>query len=74
MAQYYFCLKHHAVEPEEGCRAIHRLGPYDTEQEAEHALEKVAERNEAWDNADRDWDDGGGGDGGEDVGGASPQR
>jgi len=53
---YYFCLKHHAVEGEDGCRAQDRLGPYDTEAEASRALEKVAERNEAWDN-DPDWND-----------------
>lgn len=53
---YYFCLKHHAVEGEDGCRATDRLGPYDTEAEASRALEKVAERNEAWDN-DPDWND-----------------
>lgn len=53
---YYFCLKHHAVEGEDGCRAQDRLGPYATEAEASRALEKVAERNEAWDN-DPDWND-----------------
>lgn len=53
---YYFCLKHHAVEGEKGCRAQDRLGPYNTEQEAARALEKVEERNESWDN-DPDWND-----------------
>ncbi len=48
--RYYFCVKHHRVEGAEGCRAIDRLGPYDTEAEAAQALEKVAERNAAWDN------------------------
>ena len=32
---YFYCLKHHAVEGEEGCRAKDRLGPYDTEDEAD---------------------------------------
>lgn len=54
--EYFFCLKHRAVEGEEGCRAKDRLGPYATSAEAERALEKVAERNEAWDN-DPDWSD-----------------
>lgn len=53
---YYFCLKHHAVEGEKGCRAQDRLGPYETEAEASRALETVAERNEAWEN-DPDWSD-----------------
>ncbi len=54
--RYYFCIKHHTVEGDVGCRAIDRLGPYDTEAEAARALEKVAERNEAWDN-DPNWND-----------------
>jgi hypothetical protein len=54
--QYFYCMEHHTVEPEEGCRAADRLGPYQTREEAEHALEKVQERNEAWDNDPR-WND-----------------
>ena len=46
--QWYYCLKHHKVEDALGCRAKDRLGPYPTREEAEHALEKVRERNEAW--------------------------
>lgn len=53
---YFFCLKHHAVEGEAGCRAKDRLGPYETEAEAARALEKVEERNEAWEN-DPNWND-----------------
>jgi hypothetical protein len=54
--RYYFCLKHHSVEGAEGCPAGDRLGPYDTEDEAAHALEKVEERNREWDNDPR-WND-----------------
>lgn len=53
---FWYCLNHHAVEGEDGCVAKDRLGPYDTEAEAARALEKVEERNEAWDN-DPDWND-----------------
>lgn len=53
---YFFCLKHHTVEGEDGCRAKDRLGPYDTEAEASRALDKVAERNEEWDE-DPKWND-----------------
>lgn len=53
---FYYCLKHGSVEGEHGCRAKHRLGPYETEGEAELALDRVAERNEEWDN-DPDWND-----------------
>ncbi|MFP5252751.1 MAG: hypothetical protein ACLGH4_03030 [Actinomycetes bacterium] len=55
-AEYWFCLKHHIVEGEEGCRNADRLGPYDSAEEASRALDKVAERNEQWDN-DPDWND-----------------
>jgi hypothetical protein len=53
---YCFCLKHHAVEAQDGCAYKDRLGPYDTEEEAARALEKVKERNEEWDNDPR-WND-----------------
>ncbi|MFS0884893.1 hypothetical protein [Aeromicrobium sp. 179-A 4D2 NHS] len=53
---YFFCLKHHTVEGQDGCRASDRLGPYETEAEAARALEKVEERNEAWDD-DPKWND-----------------
>jgi hypothetical protein len=55
-ATYWFCLNHHRVEGEEGCRNQDRLGPYATEAEAARALERVEERNEAWD-TDPDWID-----------------
>ena len=55
--KYWFCLKHHAVEEEDDCPNMDRLGPYDTAEEASRALEKVKERNEAWDH-DPDWKDG----------------
>ncbi|WP_347347355.1 hypothetical protein [Nigerium sp.] len=55
--EWYYCLKHHAVEARDGCKAEDRLGPYATREEASHALEKVAERNEEWDNDPRYHDD-----------------
>jgi hypothetical protein len=54
--KYWYCLTHHQVEGEEGCRNQDRLGPYDTPEDAARALEKVQERNEAWD-TDPDWND-----------------
>ncbi len=53
---FYFCLKHHTVEGEDGCKASDRLGPYASEAEASRALEKVQERNEQWDH-DPAWND-----------------
>lgn len=55
--EYWFCLKHHRVEGREGCRNADRLGPYATEAEAARALERVEERNEAWEEQERAWDD-----------------
>jgi len=55
-SQFWYCLNHHRVEPADGCANSSRLGPYATEAEAERALEKVQERNEAWDN-DPNWND-----------------
>ncbi|MFT3834768.1 MAG: hypothetical protein QM711_15865 [Micropruina sp.] len=49
---WYWCLKHHAVEPYEGCKAEDRLGPYPSRDEAAHALQKVQQRNEQWDAED----------------------
>ncbi|UPK73530.1 hypothetical protein MU582_13905 [Nocardioidaceae bacterium SCSIO 66511] len=54
--KYFYCLKHHAVEGKRGCKAADRLGPYDTRAEAEHALDKVEERNEEWEH-DPNWND-----------------
>jgi hypothetical protein len=54
--EYWFCLKHHTVEGPEGCKAADRLGPYPTAEDAGRALDKVAQRNEAWE-SDPDWND-----------------
>ncbi|TYL45070.1 hypothetical protein FXB39_20025 [Nocardioides sp. BGMRC 2183] len=53
---FWFCIKHHRVEGDEGCRAKDRLGPYDTEAEASRALEIAAERTAEWEN-DPKWND-----------------
>jgi hypothetical protein len=49
---WWFCLKHNTVEPEDGCPAKDRLGPYPSREEAARALETVHRRNEEWDAAD----------------------
>ena len=54
--QWWYCLRHEAVEPREGCKNADRLGPFETQSEAARALDKVAERNEAWEN-DPNWND-----------------
>jgi hypothetical protein len=54
--EFWYCLKHHEVEGRQGCRNADRLGPYATREEAAHALDKVAERNDEWEN-DPAWND-----------------
>lgn len=54
--EFWFCLTHHTVEGEEGCRNADRLGPYPTREQAARALDIVEERNEAWDH-DPKWND-----------------
>jgi hypothetical protein len=55
--QWWYCLKHHTVEAEDSsCKAADRLGPYASRDQAEHALERVAQRNDAYD-SDPKWGD-----------------
>jgi hypothetical protein len=54
---WWYDLKTHSVVPDNhATKVMDLLGPYRTREEAEHALEKVAERNDAWDNDPR-WND-----------------
>lgn len=54
--RYYWCLRHHRVETgEDACAGRYLLGPYPSAGEAEHALERVRERNAAWDAEDARW-------------------
>jgi hypothetical protein len=54
--RYFWCLRHNRVETDDNaCAEKYRLGPYPTATEAEHALQKVAERNDAWDAEDARW-------------------
>jgi hypothetical protein len=56
VTRYYWCLRHNRVETSGNvCAERYRLGPYDTEAEAQRALEKVAERNAEWDAEDARW-------------------
>jgi hypothetical protein len=54
--KFWYCVKHHAVEGADGCAPIDRLGPFATEEEASHALEKAEQRNREWDEDPR-WND-----------------
>jgi len=52
--RWWYCIKDKTVEPEAGCPAKDRLGPYDSKEEAEHALDIARRRNEEWDAQDDD--------------------
>lgn len=47
--KWYFNLATQQVEPELGGPNAERMGPYDTREQAEHALESARVRNEAFD-------------------------
>jgi hypothetical protein len=53
--QWYWCLIHSRVEPEDGCANIDRLGPYKTREEAAGAIDRARERTAAWDEEDAKW-------------------
>ncbi len=53
--KYWWCLKHHRVEQEPNlCRWSDRLGPYDSEAQAQQALALVDERNRQADAEDEE--------------------
>ncbi len=55
--EWYWCLDHRRVEPAESvCGAKARVGPFRSAEEAEHWQDRVDERNESWDAADRAWE------------------
>jgi hypothetical protein len=55
-AQWWFCLTHMRVEEGAGCPNKDRMGPYASQDEAAHALERARQRNEAWRKQDEDDD------------------
>jgi hypothetical protein len=54
--QWWYCLKHQAVEGDSGCANVDRMGPYATEDEAARALATAAQRSDEWDHDPR-WND-----------------
>ncbi|RCS62334.1 hypothetical protein [Microbacterium sp. JB110] len=46
--KYWFNTKTNSVEFGKLSAAVYRIGPFDTEYEASHAREKVAERSREW--------------------------
>jgi hypothetical protein len=54
MPEYWYNVKTHMVEEDAMSDWTQLIGPYKTREEAEHALEKVKARNEAWEKGDED--------------------
>lgn len=54
MTEYWFNVRTHEVEEDRQSDWSQLIGPYTTRAEAEKALQKVQERNEAWDAEDED--------------------
>jgi hypothetical protein len=50
--EWYYCFKHKKVEKRDDCREMDRMGPYPTREDAEHWRDRVAARNQAWDDED----------------------
>lgn len=55
---WYWCLKHSAVEPKEGCREADRLGPYDSREQAEGAVAALHARDARISAEDEEWEEG----------------
>ena len=54
--QWYWDLKHgRAVQSSERGKADDLLGPYASQDEAEHWKDRVEARNESWKEADKEW-------------------
>ena len=49
---YWWCLTHNRVEEGGGCPNMQRLGPYDTREQAETALDRTRARTAAQDARD----------------------
>ena len=54
MPEYWYNVKTHEVEEDALSDWTQLIGPYKTREEAEHAMEKVHARNEAWEKDDDD--------------------
>jgi hypothetical protein len=44
--QWWFCLVHKVVEENVGCANVSRLGPYESRELAETAIERISKRQE----------------------------
>jgi hypothetical protein len=54
---YWYCVDHHRVEQFEATDSQNRIGPFETEQEAEAALQTIADREKLYEEEDSAWED-----------------
>ena len=54
VTEYWYNVQTHQIEEDAMSDWTQLIGPYKTREEAEHALEKVRARNEAWEKGDED--------------------
>lgn len=54
--EYWYNVRTRQVEEGQQSQGKELMGPYPTRADAEAALAKAAERNEAWDEADEEWE------------------
>lgn len=55
--EYWYNIRTGKVEEGQQSQGKELMGPYSTRAEAEAALTTAAERTEAWDEADDEWED-----------------
>ena len=53
---YWYCVDHHRVELFENTDSQNRIGPFETQQEAENALQTIADREKRYEEEDSDWE------------------
>ena len=53
--KYWYNARTHEVEKGAQSSFEDRMGPYDTAEQAQGALEEAKQRNQAWDAEDKDW-------------------
>ena len=54
---WYWCLRHRRVEraADSTCPPDDRLGPYESQEAAEHWRDRVDSRNQKWEDEDKAW-------------------
>lgn len=53
--RWWWCRTHGTVEPDGVCRALDRLGPYETPEEARAWKDRAESREDSWAAADEAW-------------------